>query len=148
MFCLLANSAIQSLSRSQDLPSQLDSRYFRDVAGRASWTMDFTFVKLGQQDPIADSGHSDFFSVVFIWRSDYIVYVSSRIQSLSFIAIKKKRVLKKLPLHSGSYSRPGNALWGCPKVHLSVPAIWVGCGWVAGTCMYMYMYIPKEESKK
>ncbi|KAF8808296.1 cysteine proteinase [Phlegmacium glaucopus] len=40
--------------------SQLDSRYYRDVAGRASWTMDFTLVKEGQKEPIAESGHLDF----------------------------------------------------------------------------------------
>jgi len=60
--------------------SQLDSRYYRDVAGRASWTMDFTLVKEGQKEPIADSGHSDFYlrSVhleVELEAGNYIVYV-------------------------------------------------------------------------
>jgi len=62
--------------------SQLDSRYYRDVAGRASWTMDFTLVKEGQKEPIADSGHSDFYlrSVhleVELEAGNYIVYVGS-----------------------------------------------------------------------
>lgn len=73
--------------------SQLDSRYYRDVAGRASWTMDFTLVKEGQKEPIADSGHSDFYlrSVhleVELEAGNYIVYVGSRIKSFSF---RKKR---------------------------------------------------------
>ncbi|KAF8797356.1 cysteine proteinase [Phlegmacium glaucopus] len=60
--------------------SQLDSRYYRDVAGRASWTMDFTLVKEGQKEPIAESGHSDFYlrSVhleVDLEAGNYIVYV-------------------------------------------------------------------------
>lgn len=62
--------------------SQLDTRYYRDVAGSASWTMDFTLVKEGQKEPIADSGHSDFYlrSVhleVELEAGDYIVYVCS-----------------------------------------------------------------------
>ncbi|KAF8159960.1 hypothetical protein B0H34DRAFT_424573 [Crassisporium funariophilum] len=60
--------------------SQLDSRYYRDVAGRASWTMDFTLVKEGQKEPIADSAHSDFYlrSVhleIELEAGTYIVYV-------------------------------------------------------------------------
>jgi len=66
--------------------SQLDSRYYRDVAGRASWTMDFTLVKEGQKEPIAESGHSDFYlrSVhleVELEAGNYIVYVG---KSFSF----------------------------------------------------------------
>ncbi|PPQ65694.1 hypothetical protein CVT24_012112 [Panaeolus cyanescens] len=41
--------------------SQIDSRYFRDVAGRASWTMDFVLVKEGERKPIAASSHSEFY---------------------------------------------------------------------------------------
>ncbi|KAF8811467.1 cysteine proteinase [Phlegmacium glaucopus] len=60
--------------------SQLDSRYYRDVAGRASWTMDFTLVKEGQKEPIAESGHSDFnlrsvHLEVDLEAGNYIVYV-------------------------------------------------------------------------
>ncbi|KAF8808297.1 cysteine proteinase [Phlegmacium glaucopus] len=75
-------------SHFQDLPppssyflnSRVDSRYYRDVAGRASWTMDFTLVKEGQKEPIAESGHSDFYlrSVyleVGLEAGNYIAYV-------------------------------------------------------------------------
>ncbi|KAJ3507029.1 hypothetical protein NLJ89_g6535 [Agrocybe chaxingu] len=60
--------------------SQVDSRYFRDIAGRASWTMDFSLVKAGTKEPIAESAHSDFFlrSVhleVELEKGDYFVYV-------------------------------------------------------------------------
>lgn len=41
--------------------SQLDTRYYRDVAGRATWTMDFTLVKEGEKEPLAESAHSEFF---------------------------------------------------------------------------------------
>ena len=44
--------------------------------------MDFTLVKLGQKEPMADSGHSDFYlrSVhleVELKAGEYIVYVGS-----------------------------------------------------------------------
>jgi hypothetical protein len=60
--------------------SQLDSRYYRDVAGRAAWTMDFTLVKEGEKIPLAESAHSEFFlrSVhleIELEAGDYIVYV-------------------------------------------------------------------------
>lgn len=60
--------------------SQLDSRYYRDVAGRASWTMDFTLVKEGEKVPLADSAHSEFYlrSVhleIELEAGTYIVYV-------------------------------------------------------------------------
>ncbi|KAF8799617.1 cysteine proteinase, partial [Phlegmacium glaucopus] len=60
--------------------SQLDSRYYRDVAGLASWTMDFTLVKEGRGEPIAESGHSDFnlrsvHLEVDLEAGNYIVYV-------------------------------------------------------------------------
>jgi hypothetical protein len=47
--------------------------------------MDFTLVKEGQKDPIAESGHSDFYlrSVHLeaeLEQGNYIVYVSNRIQ--------------------------------------------------------------------
>ena len=62
--------------------------------------MDFTLVKLGQKEPIADSGHSDFYLrnvhlEVELEAGEYIVYVGNRIQFLSFIAIKKKREFSK-----------------------------------------------------
>jgi len=60
--------------------SQLDSRYFRDIAGRASWTLDFTLVKEGEKEPIAESAHSEFYlrSVhleIELEAGNYIVYV-------------------------------------------------------------------------
>ena len=60
--------------------SQLDSRYFRDIAGRSSWTMDFALVKEGEKEPLAESLHSDFYlrSVnleVELEAGNYIVYV-------------------------------------------------------------------------
>ncbi|KDR70872.1 hypothetical protein GALMADRAFT_75596 [Galerina marginata CBS 339.88] len=41
--------------------SQLDTRYYRDIAGRATWTMDFALVKEGETEPIAESAHSEFY---------------------------------------------------------------------------------------
>jgi len=41
------------------LLSQLDRRYYGDVAGRATWSMDFTLVKEGEEELTSDSGHSD-----------------------------------------------------------------------------------------
>ena len=84
--------------------SQLDSRYYRDVAGRASWTMDFTLVKEGQKEPIADSGHSDFYlrSVhleVELEAGNYIVYVG---KSFSF-----RRKEKRVPIET-SYDLLGS----------------------------------------
>ena len=60
--------------------SQLDSRYFRDVAGQASWSLDFTLVKEGEKEPIAESAHSEFYlrSVYLeaeLEAGNYIVYV-------------------------------------------------------------------------
>ena len=60
--------------------SQLDSRYFRDIAGRSSWTMDFALVREGEKEPLAESLHSDFYlrSVnleIELEAGNYIVYV-------------------------------------------------------------------------
>jgi len=60
--------------------SQIDTRYFRDIAGRASWTMDFTIVKEGEKEPIAESGHSELYLRNVHLEADldegsYIVYV-------------------------------------------------------------------------
>lgn len=38
--------------------SKLDDRYFRDLRGRANWTMDFSLVREGENTPIASSNHS------------------------------------------------------------------------------------------
>ena len=61
--------------------------------------MDFTLVKEGQKEPIADSGHSDFYlrSVqleVELEAGNYIVYVG---KSFSFRRKRKKKVLKIKP---------------------------------------------------
>lgn len=60
--------------------SQLDTRYYRDVAGKATWTMDFTLVKEGEKEPLAESAHSEFFlrSVhleIELEAGTYVVYV-------------------------------------------------------------------------
>ena len=41
--------------------SKLDDRYFRDLCGRANWTMDFNLVREGERTPIASSNHSFLF---------------------------------------------------------------------------------------
>ena len=61
--------------------------------------MDFTLVKEGQKEPIAESGHSDFYlrSVHLeaeLEQGNYIVYVSNRIQPFLLegeIFLKKER---------------------------------------------------------
>lgn len=60
--------------------SQLDSRYYRDVSGKASWTMDFVLVKQGDKEPLAESAHSDFYLrnvhlEIELEAGDYNVYV-------------------------------------------------------------------------
>ncbi|KAF9038122.1 hypothetical protein BJ165DRAFT_1408041 [Panaeolus papilionaceus] len=40
--------------------SQLDERYFRDLIGTTEWTLDFVVVKEGEEEPIAESNHSQF----------------------------------------------------------------------------------------
>jgi hypothetical protein len=60
--------------------SQLERRYYLDISGRASWTMDFCLAKVGEEDIIAESAHSDFYQrsvhlEVDLDEGDYIVYV-------------------------------------------------------------------------
>lgn len=60
--------------------SQLEKRYFRDISGHASWTMDFCLVKEGEEDIIAESAHSNFYQrsvhlEADLDEGDYIVYV-------------------------------------------------------------------------
>lgn len=60
--------------------SQLDTRYFRDIAGRSTWTMDFALVKEGEKEPLAESLHSDFYLrsanlEIELEAGNYIVYV-------------------------------------------------------------------------
>ena len=79
--------------------SQLDSRYFRDIAGRSSWTMDFALVREGEKEPLAESLHSDFYlrSVnleIELEAGNYIVYVCFA---------KYRRVLFLTNLFKGSF---------------------------------------------
>ncbi|KAG2011227.1 hypothetical protein CC2G_011370 [Coprinopsis cinerea AmutBmut pab1-1] len=60
--------------------SQIDTRYFRDIAGRARWSLDFVLVKEGEKEPIAEVTHSEFHlrSVnmeIHLEEGNYIVYV-------------------------------------------------------------------------
>ncbi|KAJ2912950.1 hypothetical protein MD484_g7458, partial [Candolleomyces efflorescens] len=60
--------------------SQIDSRYFRDLAGKSKWSLDFVLVKEGEKEPIAEVAHSDFHlrSVNLeaqLEAGNYIVYV-------------------------------------------------------------------------
>lgn len=60
--------------------SQIDSRYFRDLAGKAKWSLDYVLVKEGEKEPIAEVAHSEFHlrSVnleVQLEAGNYIVYV-------------------------------------------------------------------------
>ncbi|TFK24068.1 cysteine proteinase [Coprinopsis marcescibilis] len=60
--------------------SQVDSRYYRDIAGLARWSLDFTLVKVGDPEPIAEVAHSEYHlrSVnleIDLEEGDYIVYV-------------------------------------------------------------------------
>ena len=85
LFLQLIHSISVKFSLSAPTPvvivlSQLDQRYYRDISGRANWTMDFTLVKDGEEDPISESGHSDFYQrsvhlEADLDEGDYIVYV-------------------------------------------------------------------------
>ncbi|KAH6916489.1 hypothetical protein BKA70DRAFT_1556925 [Coprinopsis sp. MPI-PUGE-AT-0042] len=60
--------------------SQIDTRYFRDIAGRAKWSLHFVLVKEGQREPVAEVPHSEFHlrSVSLekeLEAGNYIVYV-------------------------------------------------------------------------
>ncbi|KAH8099828.1 hypothetical protein BXZ70DRAFT_220215 [Cristinia sonorae] len=60
--------------------SQLDERYFRDLAGAVSWNIDFCIVKDGENEHIADSARSVFYQrsvhlEVELEAGDYTVYV-------------------------------------------------------------------------
>ncbi|KAH9479886.1 Calpain [Psilocybe cubensis] len=72
--------SLASRSNAVIVLSQLDTRYFRDISGRASWTLDFALVKQGEKEPIAESPHSDFYLrnvhlEIELEAGDYIVYV-------------------------------------------------------------------------
>ncbi|KAF9009889.1 hypothetical protein BDQ17DRAFT_1273557 [Cyathus striatus] len=60
--------------------SQLDRRYFQDLAGRSSWSLDFILVKEGEKEPIAESNHAWFYTrsvnlETELDTGNYIVYV-------------------------------------------------------------------------
>ncbi|TFK38216.1 hypothetical protein BDQ12DRAFT_684185 [Crucibulum laeve] len=60
--------------------SQIDNRYFKDIAGRSFWSLDFVLVKAGEEEPLAQSTHSRLYSrsvnlEIDLTAGDYIVYV-------------------------------------------------------------------------
>jgi hypothetical protein len=61
--------------------SQLDERYFRDVASRSSWNLNFVLVKASEQEPLAESVHNVFWErsvnlEIELEAGEYFVYVS------------------------------------------------------------------------
>lgn len=79
--------------------SQLDERYFRDLIGTTEWTLDFVVVKEGEEEPIAESSHSQFWqrsvnADIELEAGKYYVYVCPEVYAhfnghtnLRFIAI-------------------------------------------------------------
>lgn len=62
--------------------SQLDTRYFTEIASIASWTLEFTLAKRGESDPIADATPMLLYSrsvnlEIDLEAGEYVVYVSS-----------------------------------------------------------------------
>lgn len=60
--------------------SQLDGRYFIDITGRWYWNLEFVLFKKGEEDAIAESTYSSFYSrsvnvEVDLEAGDYIVQV-------------------------------------------------------------------------
>ena len=60
--------------------SQLDRKYYRDLAGKASWSMDFALVKQGETEPIVEVVHSEIYTSnvnaeVELEAGTYLVYV-------------------------------------------------------------------------
>lgn len=60
--------------------SQIDSRYFKDLAGKANWSLDFILFKVGEKDAIAEVPHSEFGSrsvnlEIELQAGEYAVYV-------------------------------------------------------------------------
>ncbi len=90
--------------------SQLDQRYYRDISGRANWTMDFTLVKEGEEYPISESGHSDFYQrsvhlEADLDQGDYIVY--ARLDR----TLDKNEVCPLIPKHN-LQGMPKNCMLG------------------------------------
>ena len=62
--------------------SQLDSRYFKEIAGISSWTLEFTLVKRGEEAPLADATPTLLYSrsvnlEIDLEAGEYVVYVST-----------------------------------------------------------------------
>ena len=62
--------------------SQLDSRYFKEIAGTSSWTLDFVLVKRGEKEPLAETASSLLYArsvnlEIDLESGEYVVYVSS-----------------------------------------------------------------------
>lgn len=61
--------------------SQLDYRYFKEIAGTSMWSLDFVLAKRGEKEPIAESSSSMLYSRSINLEMDldageYTVYVS------------------------------------------------------------------------
>jgi hypothetical protein len=61
--------------------SQLDTRYFKEIAGISSWTLEFALVKGGEKDPLAETMSTLFYSrsvnlEIDLEAGEYVVYVS------------------------------------------------------------------------
>lgn len=60
--------------------SQLDTKYFKDLTGKADWSLDFILYRVGEKEPITEVPHSQFNlrSVnleVELEAGDYVAYV-------------------------------------------------------------------------
>lgn len=71
---------LPSASNTVVVLSQLDTKYYRDLAGKTSWSMDFALVKEGETEPIIEVAHSEFYTSnvnaeVELEAGTYIVYV-------------------------------------------------------------------------
>lgn len=61
--------------------SQLDPRYFKEISGTSSWSLDFVLAKRGEKLPLAESASSLLYSrsvnlEMDLEAGEYIVYVS------------------------------------------------------------------------
>ena len=67
--------------------SQVDTRYFKEIAGISSWTLEFALVKRGEKDPLAEASQTLLYSrsvnlEIDLEAGEYVVYVSSLISFL------------------------------------------------------------------
>jgi len=58
----------------------MDRKYYRDLAGKAFWSMDFALVKEGETEPTVEVAHSEFYTSnvnaeVELEAGTYLVYV-------------------------------------------------------------------------